>query len=187
MKDVGHLVWLDLEMTGLNPEVDVIIESAVLITDSELEIIAEGPMLAIHASDEVLDGMDAWCKRTHGASGLVDRVRASTIDVAEAERLTLEFVKQHVPRNASPLCGNSIAHDRHFLRRYMPAFEAHLHYRNVDVSSIKELARRWYPEHMRPPRKKGNHLALDDIRESIEELRWYRRFLFRTPSEVPRT
>ena len=135
-------------------------------------------MLAIHQSDAVLDGMDDWCKTTHGASGLTQRVRDSKVDVVEAERLTLEFVKQWIPAKASPLCGNTISHDRRFLRKYMPSFEAHLHYRNIDVSTIKELVKRWYPSDRQAPPKKGNHLALDDIRESVDELRWYRAHLF---------
>lgn len=173
-----HLVWVDLEMTGLRPATDVIIEIASLITDKDLNILAEGPMLAIHQPDAVLDAMDDWCKTTHGASGLTRRVRESTVDVAEAERLTLEFVRQWIPAKASPLCGNTISHDRRFLRRYMPSFEAHLHYRNIDVSTIKELVKRWYPADRQAPKKKGSHLALDDIRESVDELRWYREHLF---------
>ncbi len=173
-----NLIWIDLEMTGLHPEKDVIIEIASLVTDARLNVLDEGPMLAIHQPDDVLDGMDDWCKRTHGASGLVDRIRASTTTVEEAERRTLDFVSRWIPEKASPLCGNTISHDRRFLRRYMPAFEGYLHYRNIDVSTIKELVKRWYPADRHAPPKKGSHLALDDIRESVEELRWYRDKLF---------
>lgn len=173
-----NLIWLDLEMTGLEPDTDVIIEIATLITDSELNILAEGPMLAVHTSDEQLEAMDEWCTRTHTASGLVDRVKASKITIEEAEAQTLAFLEGWIEKGASPLCGNSIAHDRRFVRKYMPKFEDYLHYRNIDVSSIKELVRRWYPEDVRAPAKKGHHLALDDIRESVEELRWYRANVF---------
>ncbi len=176
--DPTHLIWLDLEMTGLDPDEDVIIEIASLVTDAQLNVLAEGPMLAVHQPDDVLDAMDDWCKTTHGASGLVDRVRASEVDVAEAERQTLEFLAGWTTRGTSPLCGNSIGHDRRFVRRYMPAFDAWLHYRSIDVSSIKELVKRWYPASLHAPPKKGHHLALDDIRESVEELRWYRDRVF---------
>ncbi len=176
-----HLIWLDLEMTGLHPEKDVIIEVAALVTDVDLNILDEGPVLAIHQPDSVLDTMDDWCRTTHGASGLTQRVKDSSVTIEEAERQTLEFVQRWTVQGKSPLCGNSIAHDRRFVRRYMPAFEAWLHYRNIDVSSIKELVRRWYPANVRPPTKKGHHLALDDIRESVEELRWYRANVFVPP------
>lgn len=173
-----YLVWMDLEMTGLNPETDTILEIATVITDAELDIIAEGPNLAIHHNNDVLAGMDDWCKEHHGASGLSRRVLASTIDMAAAEAQTLDFVQRYCPPKASPLCGNSVHQDRRFLARYMPRLEAHLHYRNIDVSTIKELVRRWYPN-LEPPPKKGAHLALEDIRESIAELRFYRRHVFR--------
>ena len=173
-----RMIWIDLEMTGLEPDIHTIIEMATLITDSQLNIIAQGPELAIHQPDEVLDAMDDWCRTTHGASGLIDRVKNSTVAIEEAERQTLDFMGAWTVQGKSPLCGNSIAHDRRFVRRFMPGFDAWLHYRNIDVSSIKELVRRWYPSSLRPPAKKGNHLALDDIRESVEELRWYRANIF---------
>lgn len=165
-------------MTGLDPEVDTILEIATIITDSELNIIAEGPNIAIHHPDHVLDAMNDWCKTHHGESGLSERVRLSTISLAEAEAMTLEFIKAHVPEKTSPLCGNSVHQDRRFLVRYMPQLEAWLHYRNIDVSTIKELGSRWYPK-IRAPRKKAEHLALADIRESIAELAFYRERFFR--------
>jgi oligoribonuclease len=176
-----HLIWLDLEMTGLDPATDVIIEIASLITDSNLNVLAEGPMLAIQCPEEQLAAMDDWCTKTHTASGLVDRIRASDVTLADAEAQTVAFLQQWIPKGKSPLCGNSIAHDRRFVRKYMPVFEDYLHYRNIDVSSIKELVRRWYPASVRPPEKKGAHLALDDIIESVEELRWYRANVFVPP------
>ena len=178
MQDPGNLIWVDLEMTGLDPDTHTIIEIATIVTDPQLNVLAEGPCIAVHVPDSTLDLMDDWCTRTHGASGLVDRIKASTIDLAEAERQTLAFIQQYVPEGKAPLCGNSIGHDRRFLRRYMPQVDAWLHYRVIDVSSVKELARRWYPD-LSPPPKKGAHLALDDIRESIEELRYYRQAVFR--------
>ena len=171
------MVWMDLEMTGLDPDRDTILEIATIITDKELNPIAEGPSLAIHHSRERLDGMDAWCREHHGASGLSDRVLASEVTMQQAESQTLDFIRNHVPELASPLCGNSIHQDRRFLVRHMPTLEAYMHYRNVDVSTVKELVRRWYPE-LPAPEKRGAHLALDDIRESIEELRYYRRHVF---------
>ena len=178
VSDRGNLVWIDLEMTGLEPDEHVIIEIASLITDSQLRVLAEGPALAIHQPESVLERMDEWCTTTHTASGLVERVRASRIDAASAERMTLEHVQALVPQGVSPLCGNSIAHDRRFLRREMPLLDGYLHYRNIDVSTLKELARRWYPDRSGAPPKRGAHRALDDIRESVEELRWYREHLF---------
>lgn len=173
-----NLVWLDLEMTGLNPDVDRIIEVATLVTDRHLNVLAEGPCLAVHQSEELLAGMDEWCTTTHNASGLVERVRSSSDSIEDVQAATVEFLASWVEPGCSPLCGNSIAHDRRFVRRYMPGFEALLHYRNIDVSSIKELVRRWYPAELWAPKKKGNHLALADIRESVEELRYYRDNLF---------
>jgi len=181
MQDPSHLVWLDLEMTGLHPDRDVIIEVATLVTDRELNILAEGPELAIHQSQETLAAMDEWCTRTHTASGLVDRIQKSNTTIEEADRQTVQFLQEWIKPGSSPLCGNSIAHDRRFVRRYMPGLEGLLHYRNIDVSSIKELVERWYPPSLRPPPKKGHHLALADIRESVEELRWYREHIFTSP------
>ena len=176
----NNLVWMDLEMTGLDPEQDTIIEIATIITDAELNIVAEGPTLAIHQPDDVLERMDAWNQQHHGASGLIDRVRATDTSMHEAEQATLDFIKQYVPARTSPLCGNSIHQDRRFLVPYMPTLEAYLHYRMIDVSTVKELARRWYPQ-IEIPKKKEAHLALADIRESIDELRWYRQQLFVQP------
>lgn len=181
----NNLVWMDLEMTGLDPESDTILEIATVITDADLNVLAEGPNLAIHHPEPVLDEMSDWCKEHHGASGLSDRVRRSNIDMAAAEAETLAFIRRYVPDRTSPLCGNSIHQDRRFLVRYMPSLEAALHYRNVDVSTIKELARRWYPA-LPPVAKQASHLALDDIRESIAELRSYRERLFRRiPATMP--
>jgi len=173
-----NLVWMDLEMTGLDPEIDTILEIATIITDGNLNIIAEGPSIAIHQPDAVLDGMDEWNTTHHGASGLTARVRASDIPMAEAEQQTLDFIRRYVPECSSPLCGNSIHQDRRFLVPYMPELEAYVHYRNIDVSTIKELARRWYPA-IKAPIKGAEHLALADIRESIAELAFYRENLFR--------
>jgi oligoribonuclease len=172
---------MDLEMTGLEPERDTIIEMATLITDGDLNIVAEGPELVIHQDPARFDQMDDWNKEHHTKSGLWARVVASTIQLAEAERLTLEFLRAHVGPKESPLCGNSVWQDRRFLVRYMPALEAHLHYRLVDVSTIKELCGRWDPDTWRFGKAKGAHRALDDIRESIDELRHYRQKLFVTP------
>ncbi|MBA4503518.1 oligoribonuclease [Marinobacterium marinum] len=174
-----NLIWVDLEMTGLNPDTDRIIEMAAIVTDPDLNLIAEGPVIAVHQPDAVLSRMDEWCTRTHGQSGLTDRVRSSRINEAEAEQAMLAFLREHSEAGASPMCGNSIGQDRRFLWRYMPDLEAFFHYRNLDVSTIKELARRWKPAALDGFKKQGNHLALDDIRESIEELRHYRRHFFR--------
>ncbi len=174
----ADLVWIDCEFTGLNPEVDRIIEIATLITDSELNIIAEGPSLAIHQSEEQLALMDDWNVTHHTDNGLIERVRASEITEEEAERQTLEFVKQHCDERKSPLCGNTIGQDRRFLRRYMPDLHRYLHYRSIDVSSVKEIAKRWYPE-VPKLEKSGGHRAMDDIRESVAELAHYREHVFR--------
>lgn len=177
---LDRLIWMDLEMTGLDPERERIIEAAVLITDGNLEIIAEGPDLIIHQPEPLLAAMDEWNREHHGASGLVDKVRASTLGEAEAEAMLLEFIQAHCEPCKTPLAGNSVHQDRRFLRRYMPRFDAYLHYRIVDVSTIKELARRWYPEvAAAAPRKHQTHRALDDIRESVAELRYYRDTVFR--------
>lgn len=173
-----NLVWVDLEMTGLDPDRHAIIEIATLVTDGELNILAEGPVLAIHQPDEVLTGMDAWCVEHHGKSGLTARVQASSVSLSEAEEQTLGFVRQFVPEKTSPLCGNSVGHDRRFLIRHMPRLHDFLHYRNVDVSTVKELVKRWYPQGPHLPEKKSAHLALEDIRESIDELRFYRKHFF---------
>jgi oligoribonuclease len=173
-QDSQHLIWVDLEMTGLNPYSDLIIEIATVVTDKDLNILAQGPVLAVHQSDAALAAMDDWNQKHHGGSGLIDRVKASTINEAEAELLTLEFLRQWVPENTSPICGNSIGQDRRFLYRYMPKLEAYFHYRNIDVSTLKELAARWAPEVKNGFNKESTHQALDDIIESIEELRYYR-------------
>lgn len=178
--DAQHLIWVDLEMTGLNPDTDLIIEIATIVTDKNLNTLAQGPVLAVHQSDEALAAMDEWNQNHHGQSGLIDRVRASLIDDKEAERLTLEFLKQWLPEKASPICGNSICQDRRFLYRYMPRLEAYFHYRNIDVSTLKELAGRWAPAVRDGFKKKATHQALDDILESIEELRYYREHFIKT-------
>lgn len=174
-----HLVWIDLEMTGLDPEKDRIIEMATIITDSALNIVAEAPVLAIHQSDALLAGMDEWCTQTHGQSGLTERVRQSVITEAQAEQQMLAFIKQYVPEGKSPLCGNSIGQDRRFLVKYMPELHDYFHYRNLDVSTLKELCRRWRPDLLSGFTKKGTHQALDDIRESIAELAYYREHFLR--------
>ncbi len=172
-----NLIWIDLEMTGLRPERDRILEIAVLITDSSLNILAEGPSLAVYQPESVLAGMDEWNQTHHSASGLLDLVRREGVTEAEAEQRTLDFVRQYVPANASPICGNSIGQDRRFLYQYMPTLEAYFHYRNLDVSTLKILAERWRPELMAAFTKKEAHRALDDISESVAELRFYRRRL----------
>lgn len=169
-----HLVWVDMEMTGLRPEYDRIIEIAVVVTDSELNVLAEGPVFAIHQSDEVLDGMDAWNKGTHGRSGLIDRVKASTVTDADAEAALIDFLRHFVPKGKSPMCGNTICQDRRFMARGMPKLEAFFHYRNLDVSTLKELCKRWKPEIASGFKKHQKHTALADIIESVEELRYYR-------------
>ena len=174
MLNAQNLIWIDLEMTGLDPDKDQIIEMATIVTDSQLNVLAEGPVIAIHQSDAILAGMDEWNTRQHGQSGLTERVRQSRIEVAEAEALTLAFLEEWVPKGASPICGNSICQDRRFLYRYMPTLEAYFHYRNLDVSTLKILADLWAPAVKESFQKKGSHLALDDIRESIGELRHYR-------------
>ena len=172
-----NLVWIDLEMTGLDPDRDHIIEIATIVTDSQLVTLAEGPVIAIHQPDVVLEAMDEWNRRTHGESGLIERVRHSDVTAAEAERRTLEFLESHAEPGASPMCGNSICQDRRFLYREMPRLEKFFHYRNLDVSTVKELARRWAPEVLAGLGKESRHAALDDVRESIRELEYYRRRL----------
>lgn len=174
-----NLVWLDMEMTGLDPDNDRIIEVAVVVTDPDLNVIAEGPVFAIHQSDETLDKMDNWNKGTHGKSGLIDRVRASSVSEAQAEQELIAFLKQYVPANKSPMCGNSICQDRRFMARGMPKLEAFFHYRNLDVSTLKELCRRWKPELASGFKKAQKHTALADIIESIEELKYYREHFIR--------
>jgi oligoribonuclease len=169
-----NLVWLDMEMTGLDPETDRIIEVAVVVTDSNLNILGQGPVFAIHQSDAALDGMDNWNKGTHGRSGLIERVKASTVTEADAETALIAFLKDYVPAGKSPMCGNSICQDRRFMARGMPKLEAFFHYRNLDVSTLKELCKRWRPELASGFKKHQKHTALADIIESIEELRYYR-------------
>ncbi len=175
--DAQNLVWIDLEMTGLYPDTDRIIEIAVVVTDAQLGRRVEGPVFAVHQSDATLDAMDAWNKGTHGRSGLIDRVKASAVDEAGAEQQVIEFLKRYVPKNTSPMCGNSICQDRRFLANYMPALEAFFHYRNLDVSTLKELAKRWKPDILAGFKKAQAHTALADIHESIDELAYYRQHL----------
>lgn len=174
-----RLIWIDLEMTGLNPNTDRIIEVAVVVTDPQLTLRVEGPVFAIHQSDAALDAMDAWNKGTHGRSGLIERVKASTVTEDEAQAQVIEFLKAYVPKSTSPMCGNSICQDRRFLANYMPRLEAFFHYRNLDVSTLKELGKRWKPEVMGGFRKAQKHTALADIHESIDELLYYREYLLK--------
>ncbi|GBG00920.1 oligoribonuclease [Azospira sp. I13] len=173
-QDANHLVWLDMEMTGLQPDHDRIIEMAMVVTDVNLEVLAESPVWVVHQSDAVLDGMDDWNKNTHGNSGLIARVKASTTDEARVEAEALAFMAEWVPRRATPMCGNSIGQDRRFMARYLPTLEDYFHYRNLDVSTLKELCRRWAPEVAKGFTKVGLHTAVSDIHESIAELRYYR-------------
>ncbi len=173
--DPNNLIWIDMEMTGLQPDSDRIIEMALLVTDSELRAIAESPVWVIHQPAEVLEAMDSWNRGTHAKTGLIEKVRASSLNEAQAQALALEFLASHVPANASPMCGNSICQDRRFLARWMPRLEGYFHYRNLDVSTLKELVRRWKPEAAKGFAKEGKHEALADILESIEELKFYRR------------
>lgn len=175
----NHLVWLDMEMTGLDPEKERIIEVAVVVTDAQLEVVAEGPVLVVHQSNELLGGMDAWNQATHGRSGLIDKVKASALTEPQAEDILLDFLGQYVPAGKSPLCGNTISQDRRFMVRYMPRLEAFFHYRNLDVSTLKELCRRWKPEIYKGFEKKSRHEALADIYESIDELKYYREHFLR--------
>ena len=178
-QDQNNLIWIDMEMTGLTPENDRIIEVAIVVTDSQLNTVAEAPVQVVHQSDAVLDGMDNWNKATHGKSGLIDKVRASTLDERSVELRMLDFLKLHVPKGASPMCGNSVCQDRRFMARTMPELEAWFHYRNLDVSTLKELVRRWKPELAKGLTKHGKHEALADIHESIEELKYYREHFIR--------
>lgn len=179
MKNDLNLVWIDMEMTGLDPEQCLVLEIATIVTDPQLNILAEGPVIAIKQSKDVLDGMDEWCTNTHGKTGLTQRCLDSKITEAEAEAMTIAFLKDYVDEGKSPLCGNTIGQDRRFMVKYMPTLEEYFHYRSIDVSSIKELAKRWAPEAIKDFKKKGVHLALDDIQESIEELRFYRDKVFK--------
>ena len=181
-QDSNNLIWLDMEMTGLDPDRDRVIEIAMVATDSALITLAESPVVVLHQPDAVLDAMDDWNKNTHGKSGLVDKVRVSQTDEAAATTQLLEFMRQFVPERTSPMCGNSICQDRRFLARWMPALEDYFHYRNLDVSTLKELARRWRPELMKGVPKEGKHEALADVRESIDEMKYYREhFIRRAP------
>ncbi|NVK37211.1 MAG: oligoribonuclease [Gammaproteobacteria bacterium] len=177
MEKKHNLIWIDLEMTGLEPATDVIIEIATIVTDGDLNVLAEGPVLAIHQPDSIIDNMDDWNTKTHGNSGLIQRVKDSKVDEAEAVKQTIAFLQQHVAKGVSPMCGNSVHQDRRFLNKYMPELEDFFHYRNIDVSTLKELARRWAPDKLTGLTKKGSHQALDDIRESIEEMQYYRKHI----------
>ena len=177
-QDANNLIWIDLEMTGLDTQYDHIIEIATIITDSELNIIAEGPVVAIYQDEDVLDGLDDWNQKQHTASGLLERVRDSEETAESAEQKTLDFLRQYLPANKSPMCGNSICQDRRFLHREMPSLEKYFHYRNLDVSTLKELAKRWAPSVEKGVKKDSAHLALQDVKDSIEELRHYRQHLF---------
>ncbi|WP_296049501.1 oligoribonuclease [uncultured Alteromonas sp.] len=177
-KNNDNLVWIDMEMTGLDPETCKVLEIATIVTDAQLNVLAEGPVIAVHQPDEILDGMDEWCTRVHGESGLTQRCRDSQLDEDAASQQTIAFLAQYVDAGKSPLCGNTIGQDRRFMVKYMPELEAYFHYRNVDVSTIKELVRRWKPEALDGFTKQGTHQALDDIRESIAEMQFYREKVF---------
>jgi oligoribonuclease len=183
-QDPNHLVWMDLEMTGLEPSIEVIIEIATIITDSHLNILEEGPVLVIHQDNDILSRMDEWNQKTHHASGLIQKVKDSKMTIEEAERITLDFIKKYVPPKTSPLCGNSVGQDRRFLYKFMPNLSEYLHYRNIDVTSIKEVVRRWYPSGRKMPKKSDEHKALIDIQESIEELIFYRDHYFIEPTPL---
>jgi oligoribonuclease len=178
-KQDDNLVWVDMEMTGLVPDADRILEVAIIVTNGQLEIIAEGPVVVVHQSDAILDKMDAWNKGTHGKSGLIDKVKASPLNEAQAETLLLDFLRQYVSKNKAPMCGNTICQDRRFMARWMPTLESYFHYRNLDVSSFKEVAKRWKPSVVESFKKQQAHTALADIRESIEELKHYREHFIR--------
>ncbi len=178
-QDQNNLVWVDMEMTGLNPDTDRVIEIAFVVTDSALQVVAEAPVLVVHQSDAALDAMDAWNKGTHGRSGLIEKVKRSTLDELSAQQIMLDFLVQYVPTGTSPMCGNSICQDRRFMARWLPKLETWFHYRNLDVSTLKELAKRWRPELAKGLTKHGKHEALADIYESIEELKYYREHFLR--------
>ena len=180
-QEMAPLVWLDMEMSGLDPEVHRILEVAIIVTDGELNTIAEAPVWVVHQSDEVLDAMDSWNKGTHGRSGLIDKVRASKFSEADVEAMILDFLRPLVPQGTAPLAGNTVHQDRRFMVRHLPALEAFFHYRNLDVSTVKELANRWAPEMAKGFFKESKHLALDDVRDSIAELRYYREHFLRLP------
>lgn len=184
MKHPHNLIWIDLEMTGLDPAIDVIIEIATIVTDAHLKILAEGPVLAIHQSNSVLANMNTWCITQHGRSGLTERVRCSNISCADAEQQTLTFLEDYLDPGESPMCGNTIGNDRRFIDKYMPALGAFFHYRNIDVSTLKELARRWQPQLLQGFSKAETHLALDDVRESIQEMAYYREHFIRQPIDL---
>ena len=179
-----NLIWIDLEMTGLDTQNDAIIEIATVVTDKDLNVVAEGPVLAIHQPLEIMQGMDSWNTRQHGDSGLTERVNVSTIDYATAERQTIDFLKSFVGERKSPMCGNSICQDRRFMARLMPELEAYFHYRNLDVSTLKELAARWHPDVSKGLTKQSRHLALDDVYDSIDELKYYRKILFAKDKKI---
>jgi len=177
-QDPNYLIWIDLEMTGLSPESDKIIEIATIITDSNLAIVAQGPVLVVHQPNSILDDMDEWNTRTHKKTGLTDRVKNSRLSEVDVEAQTIDFLQRHIPKNKSPMCGNSICQDRRFLAKHMPELETYFHYRNLDVSTIKELMKRWRPDLLEGFAKKNSHTALDDIQESIDELIYYRKKFF---------
>lgn len=177
--DANNLIWVDMEMSGLDPEAEKVLEVAIVVTDTHLNTVAEGPVVVVHQTDAVLGAMDAWNKNTHAKSGLIERVKASTQSEADADVRLVDFLRQHVPAGVSPLCGNSVHQDRRFMVKYLPAFEAHFHYRNLDVSTLKELMRRWKPELAAGMTKHGRHEALADIYESIAELKYYREHFLR--------
>ena len=182
-RNANNLCWLDMEMTGLDPEKERIIEVAVIITDSDLNVLAQSEVYVIHQSDEILDAMDEWCTATHGRTGLTERVRQSHYTEAEVEQKLLGFIAEWIPEKASPMCGNSVHQDRRFMQKYMPRLEAWFHYRNLDVSTLKELAKRWHPALAKGVIKRGSHKALDDILESIEEMRYYRDHFLKLPTQ----